>query len=151
MPNCIYYLIREVHANLLQNMGRNLPKIYLKKYISNFLYKPKKNYLNMKLQNYGMGGGHFYLSLTNLIENCTLHNAYVIIYKLQINKLNKWFRPRWFHSLQTVLVLITWPEQNIFIKYSDTQKKCISFCSFLLNTVKTKIISFYLKFLSSFF
>ena len=38
-------------------MGRNLPKIYLKKYISNFLYKPKKNYLNMKLQNYGVRGG----------------------------------------------------------------------------------------------
>ena len=38
-------------------MGRNLPKIYLKKYIWNFLYKQKKIYLNMKLQNYGGGGG----------------------------------------------------------------------------------------------
>ena len=93
MPNCIYYLIREVHANLLQNMGRNLPKIYLKKYISNFLYKPKKNYLNMELQNYGVrGGGHFYLSLSNLIANCTLHNAYVIIYKLDLTSLKFRFK-----------------------------------------------------------
>ena len=93
MPNCIYYLIREVHANLLQNMGRNLPKIYLKKVHFEFPIQTEKKLSQHEIAKlWCEGRGHFYLSLSNLIANCTLHNAYVIIYKLDLTSLKFRFK-----------------------------------------------------------